>query len=165
MYWRKPVEEGGYDNKTGGFKIMPDGSKEEISFNVNDVVIFKDTYPAGNPNHQYDYTAGWDSQSDTVYEVRGVGREGGFSDCEIVEKECCQYSGSISCDVSCPSDKWLISGGGECSGHLSTSANGIQKSYPKTAGKGGTWHIYGPGLYWESSPDGNACVKAYALCC
>jgi len=93
---------------------------------------------------------------------------GGFSECEIVEKECCRCGttgGWIhSCDVSCPSDKWLISGGGRC-GYVWGGAryDGMYESYPKTAGKGGTWHVRGLGAYTKEG--GCSCMKVYALCC
>ena len=101
--------------------------------------------------------------------VIGGGGIGGFKDCEIVEKECCCCaSGCIpSCDVSCPSDKWLISGGGRCGNTWGgTKGEGIFESYPKTAGKGGAWHIWGYGAYVKhNGSQVCSCVKAYALCC
>ena len=81
---------------------------------------------------------------------------GGFSECEIVEKKCYAHSHldyTLSCEVCCPSDEWLISGGG-----VSSPLRGsIFQSYPKSAGKGGTWYIMG-GVIKD-------CVTVYALCC
>ncbi|MCK4859189.1 MAG: hypothetical protein KAS87_01380 [Candidatus Omnitrophica bacterium] len=70
----QPIASGGC-NATGGYRINPDNSRTEITFDVNDVVIFEDTSDgsAAGSNHQYDYTSGSESSSDTVYEVRGGG--------------------------------------------------------------------------------------------
>ena len=93
----------------------------------------------------------------------GGGGIGGFKDCEIVEKECSSGSEKmLSCDVSCSPDKWLIAGGGKCQGRpYYDTEKGLVESYPKTAGKGGTWHVRGSG--WLSG--GSYRIKAYALCC
>jgi len=62
---------------------------------------------------------------------------GGFSDCEIVkEHKCGRTTNYYAFDISCPSDKWLISGGGDFG--FTKSGTGIVKSYPKSIGKGGT---------------------------
>jgi len=82
---------------------------------------------------------------------------GGFSDCEVVEKECCVSYATLklSCDVSCPSDKWLVGGGGHC--------DDTYESYPKIPGKGGTWHLYGEAYSGPVFP--SSCIKVYAICC
>ena len=118
----------------------------------------------------------------------GGGGTGGFKDCEIVEKECCKNESQedpyprLSCNVSCPSDKWLVSGGGKCGtfsfveyagGGAKTieGVGGIYESYPKIAGKGGSWYIYGytyKKVVFVGYPEGwqhLRCVKVYALCC
>jgi len=82
---------------------------------------------------------------------------GGFSDCEVVEKECCVSYATLklSCDVSCPSDKWLVGGGGHC--------DDTYESYPKIPGKGGTWYLYGEAYSGPVFP--SSCIKVYAICC
>ena len=102
----------------------------------------------------------------------GGGGIGGFKDCEIVEKECCcewddlDWCDPTHCEVSCPSNKWLISGGGKCSNttYGSGRTEGIYESYPKTAGKGGTWYVHGR-AYEKHADTLYYCTKAYALCC
>ena len=124
----------------------------------------------------------------TVWPIGAGGGAGGFSDCEIVEKECCKNESQedpylrLSCNVSCPSDKWLVSGGGKCGtfsfveyagGGAKTieGVGGIYESYPKIAGKGGSWYIYGytyKKVVFVGYPEGwqhLRCVKVYALCC
>ena len=97
---------------------------------------------------------------------------GGFSDCEVVEKECCVVSACrISREVSCPSDKWLISGGGICENGVGVGIGcgggmrGLYHSYPKTAGKGGTWYIEGGTYLKKVNGCKKSCVKVYAICC
>ncbi len=70
----QPIASGGC-NATGGYRINPDNSRTEITFNVNDVVIFEDTSNGSGfgSNHQYDYSSGFPDDSDTVYEVSGGG--------------------------------------------------------------------------------------------
>ena len=106
----------------------------------------------------------------TFWPVAGAGGGiGGFKDCEIVEKECCCCASGCRphCDVSCPSDKWLISGGGKCGVVWGNARyDGMYESYPKTPGKGGTWHVAGLGAYTKTVDSQScSCIKAYALCC
>ncbi len=105
--------------------------------------------------------------AEKVYE-NGSEVGGLFSECEIVTKKCTDDSSSdedsrISCEVSCPSDKWLISGGGKC--YIGYYNNGyyagILESHPKSAGKGGTWRV--KGFKYHDSP--GYYIYAYALCC
>ena len=94
-----------------------------------------------------------------------------FGNCEIVNKECCRLtfpslSGKIvSCEVSCSAEMWLISGGGE-GGWFDSALQegaGIISSYPKIAGKGGSWYLKAIGYpKWGGS---KRCVRVYALCC
>ncbi len=96
--------------------------------------------------------------AEKVYE-NGSEVGGLFSECEIVNKTCINNDFWVSCEVSCPSDKWLISGGGNCNSR--GDYTGLYQSYPKTAGKNGTWHVKGLGY----GASGNYYIYAYALCC
>ena len=149
----EPINQGGCGSSvTKGWKIKEDGTKEQIEIKNNDIIIFKDTYPSANPNHQFD-GGSVESWADTIYEVRGAAG-GGFSECEIVEKKCYNYSGTgaIDCNISCPSGKWLISGG---------TSGWINWMYPETSGEAGTWYVNAR----PSDFDGNYFYKIYALCC
>ena len=79
----------------GGFRIQPGttATKEEITgLEDGTLIIFKDTSDGSGAgeNHQYDYQSGWDTYSDTIYEVRGSGGgiPGGFCIFSDTEANC-----------------------------------------------------------------------------
>ena len=47
----------------------------------------------------------------------------------------------------------------------STVVSGIVKSYPKSVGKGGTWHVEGWGIRKGWGVHTEYCTTAYAICC
>jgi len=123
----EPINQGGCGSSvTKGWKIKEDGTKEQIEIKNNDIIIFKDTYPSANPNHQFD-GGSVESWADTIYEVRGSGGEVPEGAIIGVCKEreqicafgCSPHSQMIDCtnpagDAYCES--YTGSGCGYCSG-------------------------------------------------
>jgi len=102
----EPINQGGCGSSvTKGWKIKEDGTKEQIEIKNNDIIIFKDTYPSANPNHQFD-GGSVESWADTIYEVRGAG--GGSGNCVLVE-DVRTGAGSITATASCPAGKSIAS--------------------------------------------------------
>ena len=106
------------------------------------------------------------------YPWSGVSGGGEFDSCEIVECNALAPWGStvfVNCSATCPSDKWLISGGAKPSvpgrdfgcGCYTTDEITIW-SFPETTGLGGIWKVGGMSC---NGITGQCPIKGYAFCC